>query len=64
MNGVQGPVWFSRLLWWCGYRIINTIQDDKATMLPYPKWVCLFITQATSVYGAWQQDLQAQPSSV
>eukprot|EP00961_Rhodomonas_salina_P237881 3215172-Rhodomonas_salina.1 len=31
--------------------VVNTIQDDKAHVLPYPKWVCLTIVQAKSFYG-------------
>lgn len=31
--------------------IINTIQDEKTTVLPYPKWVCMLIVQTLSIYG-------------
>jgi hypothetical protein len=31
--------------------ILNTIQDEKTHVLPYPKWVCLFITQTKSFYA-------------
>jgi hypothetical protein len=30
--------------------ILNTITDHKTRFIPYPKWVCLFITQAWSMY--------------
>lgn len=31
--------------------MINVIQDEKTTMLPYPKHVCLFICQSFSFYN-------------
>lgn len=31
--------------------IINTIQDEKTSTLPYPKFVCLLITQLYTVYS-------------
>jgi hypothetical protein len=30
--------------------ILNTITDHKTRFIPYPKWVCLFITQTWSTY--------------
>ncbi len=30
--------------------ILNTITDHKTRFILYPKWVCLFITQAWSMY--------------
>ena len=30
--------------------ILNTITDHKTRFIPYPKWVCLFITQTWSMY--------------
>jgi hypothetical protein len=30
--------------------ILNTITDHKTRYIPYPKWVCLFITQSWSMY--------------
>ena len=30
--------------------ILNTITDHKTRFIPYPKWVCLFITQSWSMY--------------
>jgi hypothetical protein len=30
--------------------ILNTITDHKTRFIPYPKWMCLFITQTWSMY--------------
>ena len=30
--------------------ILNTITDHKCRFIPYPKWVCLWVTQTWSVY--------------